>query len=251
MSKIGQKGVVLSGLALLLVLPALLLSATFLTVVETGGEITATQSLSDQIAFKADDIKQTLRSRKEHGDRLDKKALQEIEESFEESPILGDIEINYTPFDIRVEYSGDYNYISYPVVHATDDACRISNLKEGDWSYNFEAFITKPDYDFNEPLLRLERLENGNWKVTVAPTFTHSNAYCDNVKWGDKTIFKDVNREGEGWGSGTGGAGDGLHENESKIVSGVPTSVLIELVLEDPGGTVHYEETFSLRKPEE
>lgn len=238
---------VLSGTALLLVLPALLLSATFLATVETGGEIASTQGLSDKIAFKAHDIKQTLRHRKEHGGRLDNKAFQEIAETFEESSMLGDVNIKYKYFDIRVEY----NYVDIDdnpedTWHATDNNCRVSNLKGGNWSYNFEV-MASGDYDFNEPLLRLESLENGNWKITVAPTFTHGDATAD-VFWGNKLIFEDVN-DGDYYERSH--AGKGKWEGESKIVSGVPSSALVHISLEDPRGIVHYEETFPLRKTEE
>ncbi len=164
MELLGEKGMVLSGIALLLVLPALLLSATFLTTVEIGGETTAIQGISDKIDFKAFDIKRTLRYRQVHGDRLDREAINKLEESYEKSAILGNIEINYSAFDIRVEYYDDSGN-KIKEVHATDNACIIKNLKRNRWSYNFEASYGS-DYDYNEPLLRLERLKNGrNWLI--------------------------------------------------------------------------------------
>ncbi len=249
MELLGEKGMVLSGIALLLVLPALLLSATFLTTVEIGGETTAIQGISDKIDFKAFDIKRTLRYRQVHGDRLDREAINKLEESYEKSAILGNIEINYSAFDIRVEYYDDSGN-KIKEVHATDNACIIKNLKRNRWSYNFEASYGS-DYDYNEPLLRLERLKNGNWKAKVAPTFTHSDVTA-NVWWGNQLIFEDVNEnyDAEPVGSPPAQwAGEGKHEGESKIVSGTPDTVYIHINLEDPGGTVSYKETFPLRKP--
>ncbi len=255
MEFLGEKGMVLSGIALLLVLPALLLSATFLTTVEIGGETTAVQGMSDKISFKAYDIKKTLRYRQQHGERLDKEALNRLENSYAQSSVIGDISIDYSHFDVWVDYDGPSTFTE---VHPTeesetlyDNSCIVKNLKKNHWSYNFEASIGEPDYDYNEPLLRLKRLKNGNWKVTVAPTFTHSDVTAD-VYWGNKLIFDDVNEE-IGYGTdATGGAGDGLHEGESTIVSeNVPDTMFITISLEDPGGTVSYNETFPLRKPEE
>lgn len=251
----GRKGMVLSGTALLLVLPALLLSATFLNIVETGGKVTAIQTLSDKAAYKAEDIKQNLRDLKASGERIDSTILQKIAENYEKNTIFDNIQINFQPFNIWVRYShesyGEYNH------YATENFCEISNLGQDRWYYNFEAQPNDINWDFNEPLLKLKRLGSGKWEVKVSPTFTHASA-TGTVYWENKVIFWNVNGIDDYYGDpeniaardpgGTGGGdpGDGWQENESTIVTGVPSAALVKITLEDPGGTVHYEETFPL-----
>lgn len=44
-----QRGVVLSGLALLLILPTMLLSASYLAIIKTGGEAVSLQTVADKV----------------------------------------------------------------------------------------------------------------------------------------------------------------------------------------------------------
>ncbi len=238
-----QRGMIMSGIALLLVLPAMLISATFLTIVHTGGEATSIERLSDRAAYTAYNMKNSIRDLKESGERLDSEVLDQIAEKYSQNTIFENIQLHVRPFDIwtEIHYLGDvYTH------HATSKFCEVKNLGVNRWYYNFEDLRPEDwegaDKDFNEPLLRLEKLDNEDWRVTVEPTY--SGGATATVHWGDKVIFWNVNSDDNEPGDGTPGVGDGRWEGESKIVSGVPSSIEASISLEDPGGTVVYEENF-------
>ena len=56
-----QRGFILSGLALLLILPVMLLSASYLAIVSMGGETTSLQSLADKVHNAGLDIGATVK----------------------------------------------------------------------------------------------------------------------------------------------------------------------------------------------
>lgn len=56
-----QRGFVLSGIALLLVLPAMLLAASCLRVVEAGEEAASLQALSDKVNYTGNDIERMVK----------------------------------------------------------------------------------------------------------------------------------------------------------------------------------------------
>ncbi|GAG85231.1 unnamed protein product, partial [marine sediment metagenome] len=55
-----QRGFVLSGIALLLVLPAILLVASCFTIIEMGGEATALQASADKVFYIGKDIERVV-----------------------------------------------------------------------------------------------------------------------------------------------------------------------------------------------
>lgn len=55
-----QRGFVLSGIALLLVLPAILLAASCFTIIEMGGEATALQASADKVFYIGKDIERVV-----------------------------------------------------------------------------------------------------------------------------------------------------------------------------------------------
>jgi hypothetical protein len=239
-----QRGFVLSGIALLLVLPAMLLSASFFVAVETGGEATSVQSLSDTVVYVAYDIRETIRAMKDAGMALDNYALHELTENYEMNTICVKVEIEIAPFDIweNIHTPEGESYAHY----ASGPCCEVKNLGPDTWLYNFEDLkvgVPDKDDDFNEPLLRLESLDNGDWEVTVENTYTAW--YYADIWWGDQLIWADVNRV-PGTNHGSLEPDEGLHVGESKIVTGVPSSALVSIVLEDPAGIVHYEENFTI-----
>lgn len=243
-----QRGLVLSGTTLLLVLPALILSASFLMVVSGSEESTSVSSLSDKAIYTASDIKRTIRGLKESGRRVDSEVLNKVAKKYRDKTIFDNIQLNFTPFDIRqVVYDGGGTY-----EHTSHSKfCEIKNLGPNRWYYNFEDLETwnqNIDKDFNEPLLEFLRLDNGDWKVTVKPTY--SGGYTVTIYWDNKGIFYNINHEPD-WENARGNGGvdtEGRWEGESRILSGdrFPSSAKATVVIEDPNGIVHYEETFSI-----
>ncbi|KXB06641.1 hypothetical protein AKJ52_01885 [candidate division MSBL1 archaeon SCGC-AAA382C18] len=256
MNQLDRKGMVLSGVVLLLILPAMLLSATFLTIVETGEEGTAVKQLSDKASYTAYDMKHTIRNLKSSGRRLDEKVFQEIAENYKQKTGFGEINIEYAPFDIWVDYWADGDDTPPNTLdkirlvdNINEEHCIISNWSGETWYYTFEAYqdITG-DHDYNEPALKITKIKENAWKIKILPTFSYSYAYAD-VYWGNTKILNNVNENDSGFWDGS-TAGEGKWENESKILStetlDIPSTSLVTIELEDPRGTIHYKETFAL-----
>lgn len=77
-----QRGFVLSGIALLLALPAMLLAASFLTIVEAGGEAVLLQSLSDKVVYTGHDIERMINYIQAQGLPIDNITLNELAENY-------------------------------------------------------------------------------------------------------------------------------------------------------------------------
>ncbi|KXB01445.1 hypothetical protein AKJ41_01500 [candidate division MSBL1 archaeon SCGC-AAA259O05] len=80
-----KRGLVLNGVALLLILPALLLSASFLTAVKIGGEGTTVKAISDKVSYMSYNYKTTLSYMEKIGVSLDNETLQKIKKAYERS----------------------------------------------------------------------------------------------------------------------------------------------------------------------
>lgn len=55
-----QRGFVLSGLTLLLVLPAMFIAASYFKIVEAGGEAASLQALADKVSYTGHDIERVI-----------------------------------------------------------------------------------------------------------------------------------------------------------------------------------------------
>ena len=80
-----QRGFVLSGIALLLVLPAMLLAASCLRVVEAGGEATSLQALSDKVNHVGQDIERMIMYMKNNKLPIDNSTLNALAENYRAS----------------------------------------------------------------------------------------------------------------------------------------------------------------------
>ena len=77
-----QRGFVLSGIALLLVLPAMLLAASFITIVDAGGEAASLQSLSDKVVYTGHDIERVINYMENNGLPIDNTTLSALAENY-------------------------------------------------------------------------------------------------------------------------------------------------------------------------
>lgn len=77
-----QRGLLFSGLALLLVLPAMLLAASYFRIVEIGGEATTTQIAMDKVNYTARDIERVIRYTMRTGQAFDNITLGELAENY-------------------------------------------------------------------------------------------------------------------------------------------------------------------------
>lgn len=242
-----EKGFVLSGVALLLLLPALLLSATFLSMTKIGGEATSAQSISGEITAIAQDIKETIWYMKDSGMSIENETLNNLAENYSKNPLIEYIEIGTAPFNIWENIHPETPNPEEAYVHrAGGKCCEVKNKGPGMWQYNFEDLPSgepTTDDDYNEPLLTLESLENGDWKVKIENTYTAG--YWTDIWWDNQLLWKNVNRV-PGTNQGSMEPDEGLHVGDSKIVSGVPESALVSVEIEDPARIVHYKEIFPI-----
>jgi len=77
-----QRGMVLSGLALLLVLPAMVLVASYFRMVEMGGGATAAQIAMDKVNYTAGDIDRVIKYMMRTGQAFDNITLQELADNY-------------------------------------------------------------------------------------------------------------------------------------------------------------------------
>lgn len=78
-----DRGLVLSGLALLLILPAVLLASTYFTVVFKGGETTSIQATSDKVFYAGTDIENLIAQMNRYDISINNTTLNVIEKKYE------------------------------------------------------------------------------------------------------------------------------------------------------------------------
>ena len=77
-----QRGFILSGIALLLALPAMLLAASFLAMAGAGGEAVSLQSLSDKVFYTAHDIERLISYMENNEFPIDNTTLSSLAETY-------------------------------------------------------------------------------------------------------------------------------------------------------------------------
>lgn len=241
-----QRGFILSGTALLLVLPAMLISATFLSVVALGGETTSIQSLSDKVTHIGHDIKDTIEYMDAQGMSLDNKTLNRLAEAYEKNTGVQVERVGVAPFDIYEKiYPNDWgknqgapDYYYHGIYereldrYSTDERYyEIKHVASGVWIYSFEdldyRWGPEPDNDKGEPLLRIKRLDNGNLRITVKE---YPGGYTADLFWRDNLIMEGINEDGEKW------------IDNSKLVDAPPPRFYLDV--RDLSDIAHYSENF-------
>lgn len=223
-----NRGFVLSGLALLLVLPAMLLVASYFKVVETGGEATAVQIIADKVTYTGKDIERVIRYTSNNYLPIDNTTLRELAENYQAATgLLVDVgPVTIYPFWIHVIDTGVNHY-------AGTKYCKITEAGTGKWRYNFEdlddGIGENPDYDYNEPRLLVERLA-GALRITIEE---YEGGYHADIYYSSQLI------KGFVGGSERNHVGDIILVNEN-LTSGIPVYV------RDPNGTAQYFSTVEL-----
>lgn len=251
MLKDDQRGFVLSGTALLLVLPAMLLSATFLSVVALGGETTSIQNLSDRVTHIGQDIKDTIEYMDSQGMSLDNKTLNRLAEAYEKNTGIRVERIGIAPFDIyekvypnewgKEQMDNPKEYYWHGIYerggktrYSTDKRYyEIKHVASGVWIYSFEDLDYRwgptPDNDKGEPLLRIERLENGSLRITVEE---YPGGYHVDLYWGENRVWEDINKP------------EGNHIGENRLIEAPPPRFYLDV--RDLSGIARYSENFQV-----
>lgn len=90
-----QEGLILSGIALLLILPALLITSTYLMIIQEGGEATSIQSTSDKVFYTGLDIENTIHQMNLYDMNVNNSTLDSIERKYEINTAL-EVELHRT-----------------------------------------------------------------------------------------------------------------------------------------------------------
>jgi len=77
-----NRGLIMSGLALLLVLPAMLLAASYFKVIELGGETAATQIAADKVNYTGRDVERVVKYWLQQGTSIDNYLLGRLAENY-------------------------------------------------------------------------------------------------------------------------------------------------------------------------
>jgi len=225
-----QSGFVLSGVALLLVLPAMLLVASFLNVVTVGGETTSLQVVADKVFYTGHDTERMIKHMENRGLPLNNETLGQLAENYQASTgLLVDLPgvVVYPIWTLRTSPSDNTRH------YAGTKYCRITTVSSKMWWYSFEDKDEEkgesPDWDYNEPRLQVEKLD-GSIKVTF---LEYDGGYTAKVYYGDNIIFSEVKR------------GSSSDPDNTVIVENV-LQLNVPVLLRDPRGAAQYSATVPL-----
>jgi len=228
-----QRGFVLSGVALLLVLPAMLLAASLLRVVEIRGETTSLQALADKVTYTGHDIERMIKYMNDKGLPINSETLGYLADNYRASTgLLVDLPgVVVYPIWIHIINNGVYHY-------SGTKYCRITEIAPGVWEYGFEDKdeVADPpvDWDYNEPRLQVEKIGD-NIKVTF---LGYDGGYSARVyyqrPYENEIIFERVGP------SGYCSDPDRTHTVEKVLKLNVP------VLLGDPRGAAQYSTTVPL-----
>jgi len=230
-----KRGFVLSGTALLLVLPAMLLTATFLHMIEIGGETTSIQAVADKVADTGYDLARLI-------EYMDNVALPINSEA------LGYIGDNYrASTGLLVDLPG---VLVYPIwIHnswgrshyAGTKYCQITKISSGKWEYSFEALDYENgddvDWDYNEPRILVEK-SGDDINITFQRYDGGSNTvvYYMYDNGTSTTVFSYVDQYGAKVG--------GVPDNTNTVTDA--TQLNVPITVRDPRDAARYSETVVL-----
>ena len=179
-----QHGFVLSGIALLLVLPAMLLAASVLRMAEIGGETTSLQTVADKVVYTGYDLEYMIKYMNNEGLPINSESLGYLADNYRASTgLLVDLP-GVVVYPIRI------NIIDTGLDHYSGTKyCRITEIASGVWEYNFEDLDEEhgqhPDWDFNEPRLLVERIGD-NIRITF---LEYDGGYSAYVYYSSTRLF--------------------------------------------------------------
>ncbi|TKJ26313.1 MAG: hypothetical protein CEE41_02445 [Hadesarchaea archaeon B3_Hades] len=226
-----QRGFVLSGIALLLVLPAMLLAASCFRIIETGGEAVSLQATADKVFYTGDDIERII------NDMWDENLLANNESNvnvkFDELAdnyrVITGLLVDLTPswkLWIHVENNGADHY-------AGTKYCKVEHVAPENWRYYFEDLDEEegetPDWDYDEPILLVEKI-GSKLRITIED---YTSPYYSDIYYSGQLLWSDV-----------GGTGKN-HVGENIEVDGV-LQLEVSVYVRDPRGATRYSSTVEL-----
>jgi hypothetical protein len=227
--KLGEekRGFALSSMALLLMLPALLLVASGLKMIESGGETSSIQILADKVNSAGKNIAETIKLMQERKFPITDNTLQSLAEKYRLTTGLI-IEIttgNDYPLWIRVKNTGVNHYPGTKY-------CTVEKISPDEWKYSFEdsdAEIGEAvDFDYDEPILHLEKIGE-ILRITIV---AYNSTYSSDIYYYKSLLWENVG------GIGQAHVGETVEIEANRF--GLFT--LINIEVRDPGNMARYAE---------
>ena len=191
-----QRGFVLNGIALLLVLPAFLLAGVGLKLISTAQETVAIQLVADKVFYTSWDLDRTLDMIWIENVLFDNESntnryFRWLAENYRAATgMLVEIAPSWK-FWIHVDNNGADHY-------AGTKYCKIARGSLDNWFYYFEdldeATGETPDWDYNEPILRIEKIGE-KLKVTIE---AYGGRYWADIYYGDDLIWENIRSDNVG-----------------------------------------------------
>jgi len=221
-----QRGFILNGIALLLILPALLLAGTCVKLAEFGGETIALQSMGDAVFYAGNDLKRVLQLSWEENLFFDN--LENADRWFtslaENYAVTTGLSVSIT----TQWYLRTHAYKTGQDLYAGSSHCRIARISENTWVYYFD--IEWPDW--NEPIISVTK-DGDNLVITLDqyhfPTTDNASDiyFSDNLLW-DNVIDADP------------------RIGESITIPNTITQLHVTATISDSRGAVQYSTTVDL-----
>jgi hypothetical protein len=223
-------GFVLSGIALLLIIPAMLLMASTLMVVETGGQSTNIQGQYDKVYHTGEDLSNVINLMQNNNVWLDDNILKSLTDNCRSATgLLVDVHVVSWVFPIweHIEDSGENHY-------AGSIYSWIEKISDNIWDYSFEDLTLGKDnivdFDYNEPVLQVERVSPGTLKITA---LMYQGGYHSDIYYSNTFIFRVGNM--------TDNIGSFKFVSENQLQRRV-----ISISVWDPRGAARYDENINL-----
>ncbi len=221
-----QRGFVLSGIALLLVLPAMLLAASCFRIIETGGEAVSLQAAADKVFYTGEDIGYVIKNMWDENLLADNKSnanakFADLADNYRAATgLLVDITPTWMLW-IHVRDTEENRY-------AGTTYCKVDHVAQENWRYYFKD---KDDWDYNEPILLVEKLD-GKLRITIEE---YGGDLSSDVYYSDPPpLWERV------------GGPPPTHVGENTEVEGV-VQLRVFINVRDPRGAAQYESTVDLR----
>ncbi|KXB00099.1 hypothetical protein AKJ48_03290 [candidate division MSBL1 archaeon SCGC-AAA261O19] len=221
-----QQGFVLSGTALLLILPAMLLTASFFEAVTVGGESAYLQATSDKVFYTGKDIERV------------------IKDMWTENIIISDN--TPVPNPMFDHLADNYEAATGLIVDITprwmlwsvkDDSenrflsenDKIERVGANKWRYRWDTVLIRNDND--DPILLVEKL-NDNLRITLEDFDTVFPLWKADIYYDDIKLWDDV-------------VPDDPRIGENVVVDGT-TQLIVSINVRDPRGAARYSSTVEL-----
>ncbi|MEM4188535.1 MAG: hypothetical protein QXN56_05210 [Candidatus Hadarchaeum sp.] len=188
----GERGVALSSLVLLLMLPALLLAASGLKIIEIGGETNSIQILADKVYYTGKEISETIKLMQRNRAPINDLSLQMLADKYRAATglIICITSDRFYPLWIHVNTTGVNHY-------AGSKYCVVEKISANIWRYSFEDSDADAgetvDFDYNEPVLIIEKIDE-NLKITVLAYNSH---HSSDVYYSKELLWSEVGGIGE------------------------------------------------------